>query len=480
MRRTGTRLGLVAGVFVAVVVILAAFAVAGSANATEPSDAPSSMPTAEPGRSAPPLPASDTASPSGDTAAPAGTAAPAPARKIRAIGGQNILSEGERAIAVVTGTIGAPRKIDATGWTAGLHVDRRIAGQAEVGSTIDIAWEELSASRQVRFDEGERILAVLAPLPSQSIWKKRFPEVGTGKRVLIVADRGDAFLRSPDATTLNSLEHYFAMVDDARNGSPGTRRLAEIAASGDRAVALEALGILEKRKDLAGLLGDDGTPILLQAARAEGRDPVIRARALLLAARSGLRGVKEAALALAEPGSPIRADAYRALGILPHGLTPEQATALLTDADPDLRAVGVALATDPARREQVVKLARNDEAAKVRVAAGISLVMRYGASAIPEVLPLLEDKEAVVRGGVARAIGQLGEPGVAPLRNVVDKGSEAAALAAVAGLTRAGKEGALALKSISHLHTSDKVRAAAKLAMGEGPPKKSHHHGDEH
>jgi len=414
--------------------------------------------------------------PQGAPAAPA-TAPPippAPAEKIvRAAGGQGILASAERALVVATGTIANPRKLDTSGWTADLAVDRRFVGETAAGATLQIAWEELAASRQVRFDQGERILVVLEPLPAQSLWQKRFPDAG--RHVYAVANRGEAFLRSPTPSTLDSLEHYLAMAGDARKGQPGVRRLAEMVASSAHALAREALDMLEARTDLAAALGDEGGAILLQAARFEGRDPAVRARALQLAAKSGLRGVKEAALALSQPGSPLRADAYRALGIIPHGLTPEQAAKLLEDGDPEVRVVGVILSTDPAKREQIAKIARTDAAATVRLMAGTTLLIRYRDAAFSEVLPMLDDEDVSVRTGIARVTGQLGSVAVEPLRDVVEKGSEKAALAAVAGLAKAGQEGALALVSISKLHPSEAIRAAADLTLGKGPSKAHGH-----
>jgi len=374
---------------------------------------------------------------------------------------------------MVSGIIQSSRKLDATGWTAELAVDRKLLGDVQVGTTVQIAWEELAASRQVRFDDGERVLVVLEPLPAQSLWARRFADAQ--KRVYVVARNGEAFLRSPDATTLNSLEHYLAMGREARKGAPGARRLAELIASGHRAIAMEALDVLENRTDLAAALGDDGGSLLLQAARSEGRDHAIRARALRLAAKSGLRGVKEAALALAQPGSSMRAEAYRALGILPHGLTPQEAEALLDDPDPELRVVGIALATDPAKRERLIKMARSDDSPTVRATAGATLLVRHREQAIQDALPLLEDKDRNVRAAIGHALGELGDAAIEPLKRVVETGSEDAAVAAVLGLANAGAEGGVALVSIGHLHPSEKVRTAANLALGKGPPKAHGH-----
>src|SRR5207253_10502230 len=131
---------------------------------------------------------------------------------------------------VLAGTISDRRQFDGHARTATLTVEDSIAGKVAPGAATKITWEEWSPSRQVRFDEGEGVLVVLDPIPSQSIWTKRFarPE---NRADYIVAEHGDAFVRSPDAASIDSLLHYLAIAPGAREGAPGAMRLAEIAAS---------------------------------------------------------------------------------------------------------------------------------------------------------------------------------------------------------------------------------------------------------
>jgi HEAT repeat protein len=286
---------------------------------------------------------------------------------------------------------------------------------------------------------------------------------------MVVAAGGDAFLVRPDGVTLDGLEHYLAMTPDARAGAPGAERLAELVGGGHPAVAREALDLLEAEPADADRLDADGAASLLAAARSSERDPALRSSALRLAARDRLPGTRETALVLTEPASPIRADAYRALAVLPGGLSAERVDGLLGNADPDLRAVGIEVAPASTDRARFVTFVRDDPSPAVRLAAGRALVVRFGAGAIADVTALLDDPDTAVRSGIAESIGSLGAAAVAPLRAVVDGPSERAALAAVLGLTRAGRQGAVAIASIAETHQNKAVRTFAQLALGKAP-----------
>jgi HEAT repeat protein len=97
------------------------------------------------------------------------------------------------------------------------------------------------------------------------------------------------------------------------------------------------------------------------------------------------------------------------------------------------------------------------------------VVARYGSDGIADVIALLDDPDANVRTGIAESVGALGSPAVVPLRAVVDGDSERAALAAILGLSRAGREGGETLASIADTHQNASVRAVARLALGKAP-----------
>ena len=82
--------------------------------------------------------------------------------------------------------------------------------------------------------------------------------------------------------------------------------------------------------------------LALQSVTKQPRERLIRA--LNFAAKNDLPGVHEAATALAQSPSPLRADAYRALAKLPAGVPAEQIEQLLGDGDADLRVAAVEIA----------------------------------------------------------------------------------------------------------------------------------------
>lgn len=365
------------------------------------------------------------------------------------------------------GTVTQPTSVDVSGWRAELRIDTVLAGSLLLGDIVTLAWEELSPTRAVRFPDGARVLVVLDALPTQSLWRKRFPARDQTRPVLVVAANGEAFLVRPDGPTVYALQHYFALTQRARAEGPGSRWLAELVRVAHPAPAREALGLLESEPARLDAIDEDGAAALLATARDGSRDLALRSGALRLAARHGFADTRAVALELAAPGSPMRGDAYRALAVLPDGLTHEQAESLLADADPALRAVGIEVIGRRAPRARVVELLR-DDAPAVRLAAGRVLLARDDGT-IGDVIGLFDDPDASVRAGIAEAVGKRGADAIVPLRRVVDTGSERAALAAVLGLSNAGRAGGVAIADIAEHHPNAAVRGFAKLGLGELP-----------
>ena len=139
-----------------------------------------------------------------------------------------------------------------------------------------------------------------------------------------------------------------------------------------------------------------------------------------------------------------------------------------------VRVAGVEVLTDPDKQKRVIEVARSDAAPEVRLAAGQALIKRQGVDAIPHVIGLLDDPDPKVRSGIAADVGALGTPAVKPLQAVVDGKSERAALAAVLGLARSGKEGGVTLYLVAHSHPNQTVRKFAQLALGKLPSKDVH------
>lgn len=401
--------------------------------------------------------------------APRPTVVASPARdRQAAVGGTAVLASAVRAEAVVAGVVSGITALDAHGWKADLRVDQVLHGDLALGQTVTLAWEELALSRRVRFVEGERVLVVLDPLPTQSLWRKRFPKRDARSPVVTIAAEGEAFLAPPDGPTIDGLEHYLALTPAARAGGPGAARLAAIVATADPAVSREALAMLDEDGALAAELDADGGAALLAAARRRDRAPEFRARALGLAARRRLAGARETARALIETGDPIRAAAYRVLADLEGGLPAGDVERLLHDPDPQLRVVALELGHAGLGRETCRVVMRDDPSPAVRLAAGRVLLGRADGP-IGDVVPLLDDADAGVRSGIAESFGALGAAAVGPLSAVVDDGSERAALAAVLGLSRTGKAGATILASVAESHRHPAVQAFARLALGEAP-----------
>jgi hypothetical protein len=391
-----------------------------------------------------------------------------------AVGGVALLASAARAQAVVVGTVTQPSRVDVSGWRAELRIDTVLSGSLVLGDTVTLAWEELSPSRAVRFQDGARVLVVLDALPTQSLWRKRFPTREQSRPVLVVAASGDAFLVRPDGPTVYALQHYLALTQRARAEGPGTRWLAELVRVATPALAQEALALLDAEPARLDGVSEEGASALLAAARDDTRDAKLRGGALRLAARHRIAGTREIAGELGAPGSPTRVDAYRALAMLPDGLTPEQSEGLLADSDPALRVVALEIAGRRLPRARVVQLL-SDEDPAVRLAAGRAVLGREDAG-IADVATLLDDPEARVRTGIAESIGTRGAQALAPLRAVVDTGSERAALAAILGISRVGKGAGAALGEIAEKHPNESVRAFAKLGLGEAPS--THDHGD--
>lgn len=407
-------------------------------------------------------------------ASPAVAAATAPERqRPAATGGVAILDSAARAQAVLVGVVSDVASTDLHGRRALLRIDRMLLGGFKLGDTVTIGWEELSTTRQPRFANEQRVLLVLDALPTQSLWRSRFAATERAA-VLVVAAGGEAFLSEPGGPTLDLLEHYLPMTASARAGIPGTRKLAEMVAGAHPAVAREALAILEREPARVDLLDADGAVPLLAAARSSERDLELRRGALRLAADHDLPGTLATARTLSEPGSPIRAEAYRALAALPDGLPPERVESLVAEVDPEVRSVGVSLLRGDAARARLVLLLHADPAPAVRLAAGRELLARDGAGAIADVIGLLDDPDDAVRSGSAESIGAIGDPAVAPLRTVIDGGSERAALAAVLALARTGRKGGAMLTAIAASHERESVRAFAGLALGEAPSSHKH------
>jgi HEAT repeat protein len=413
------------------------------------------------GRLAPPLAVLLAAAVALAQAPPTGPA-PAPAA-----GGSALLAAAETARAVVVGRVRAPQQLDLHGWRAGLTVERVLAGDLAAGGEQAIGWEELATRRPARFADGARVLLALEPLPPGSLWSQRFPR----RDALAVAARGDAFVREPDARTLEPLAAFLALAPEAREQAAGISALCALSARGEPRVAGSALSRLGGIPALKERLPADAPQTLAGLIRDAARPPEVRRAALALVAARELRALEPAVDAVAAQPGPVQGDAVDALGRLRGGFPPERAAALLASDDPAVRAAAARRAADGVSAATLRKLVGTDPAGVVRGAAAEALAAREGEAAVPALIVALREADPDARAGAMRGIVALGPAAALPaLRSEIwesDPGGPPERLAgAVLVLTLLGPEGLAELSRIAHEHPSPKLRRVAELGLG--------------
>ena len=385
-----------------------------------------------------------------------------------AAGGRALLAAAETAVATVVGVIQTPSAVDRHGHEARLRVERVLAGPLETGSRPRIAWEELARGRPVRFRDGDRVLLALEPLPRTTLWRARFPD-GDG---YAVADRGEAFLRNPDAESIDALAAFLALAGSLRERAPGVEVLARIAARGEPTIAATAVERLRAIPELDTRLSEPAVA-QFEALLADDERPESLRRALLaLAAERSLAALRPAIVALDRPGEPLGPVALDALAAIDGGLEPARIESLLEASDPTLRATGVRHAVAPRFAPAVAKLA-GDPDARVRAAAVARLVADRRETAIDLVSPALFDPDPTVREAAVRGLGELGAASVPTLERLALAHPSPGAAAPLASLTLAGPEGRSALERIAVEHADEKARALARTFLGREP---SPHH----
>lgn len=393
---------------------------------------------------------------------PARAAAPA-------AGGAALLDAAETAAAVVVGVVRQPAPVDVHGWSAGLEVERALAGALQPGSTQRIAWEELAKSRPTRFADGDRVLVALDPLPSASLWRQRFPVTKGAAPVLVVAAHGDAFLARPDAVTVDHLGRYLTLPPDARSQGAGLDALARLVQNAEPAVAASAQRRLAGLPGVESRLGEDGRSALAAAAQDAARPLDLRAAVVSWIGRARVYALRSTLEALALPSSPLQPEATQALAELDGGVAPERSDALLQSADPRMRVVGVRFAAGSQAEQRLSSLLRSDPAPEVRAAAVEALVARRGRDSVDSVTDAFFDPSPDVRAAAARSVGALGEPVVPTLQRIALERHGADANAPIVALSMAGPAGARALLEIASSHPDPAVRKVARFALGHGP-----------
>jgi hypothetical protein len=391
----------------------------------------------------------------------------AQAKKPRAAPGA-LLVPAERAQHVVVGTLARPRALDAQGWSAELAVERVLAGGAQRGAKLRVAWEELAPSRAVRFAAGERVLLALEALPNGSLWMTRFPK----RDAFAIAARGDAFARAPNDASVDALARHLALPRAQRDQHAGVAALAEIALRAEFALAREALVRLAGIPSLAAKLSEPGRASLAALLASAERGVPLRAGALALIAQRKLSALIPEVRELAVRDGPLAPPAVEALGAL--GALEESAVrSYLAAVDPKLRAAALRAAPNALDASQIARLARRADAASVRVAALEALVRREGPRAADVATEALFDADDEVRAAALKALPAFPAEASHLLRarafGARADDAETRKLA-LAGLAQLGREGAAVLAEIARDHPNEEARELATFLLGRTQP----------
>ena len=142
--------------------------------------------------------------------------------------GVRLIEALERVPVAVIGEVKKAAQLDLHGHSARLEIETALVGPLRPGRVLWIAWEELSPSRPPRFRDGDRVLVALESLPGVSLWLESIPDWEMRSNTLLVAMRGDAFLRNPSVGSVNLLAHYLALPRDEKLGAAGWTSLPPI------------------------------------------------------------------------------------------------------------------------------------------------------------------------------------------------------------------------------------------------------------
>jgi HEAT repeat protein len=384
----------------------------------------------------------------------------------RASAAGRLLAGAAAAPLTVVGTVHGPVRVDLHGRAAELAVEEVVAGPAEAGARLRIAWEELGADpgARLRFAGGDRLLVALVPMPSLSLWKARFPEGG----VWVVAERGGAVLRAPAPESGALLAPYLALAPDEREGPPGAAALGRLVVEAETDLAAQALeqlhGLPEAGWETAGWAASEA----LGRALADGSRPAsIRSGVLALAGGRRIQALRAAVVALAQPGSALEAEALDALGRLDGALPPAQVRALLARRGEPVRAVAVRYAGGALDVPALGDLVRRDADPAVRAEAVLRLVARGSEAAVAAAAPGLFDPENQVKAAAVRGLAGLGAVAVPTLHALAERHGVPEVAAPVAALGMAGPEGRAALEALIETHPDERVRELARLALGQ-------------
>ena len=372
----------------------------------------------------------------------------------------------------MVGVVEDPKRVDTHGYAAWLRVERDLAAPADApvnltpgSERIHFAWEELSSDRPVRFANGARVAVALVPMPGYSLWLQRFPK----SDVLAVAEAGAAFLRDPDAATLEDLARYVRIPAAEREESPGVDALAALVATAAVPLAEAAAEHLGKIGGLESKLREPAAGQLTHAMGSSSRPDALRLELVRLSGSHQLSRLRPALVALAEGGPPLAGPAWSALVEIDGGLPYATAKQLVGSADPAVRAVGVRFLVGTPDDAEVSRRARSDPAPEVRAAAVHALLAARGSDALEVGFAALFDPAPSVRADIAQAVGAFGSSVVPRLRELAETHTGRDASGPMAALAYAGPEGQQVLMELSRSHPDESTRGLALFFLGKDP-----------
>jgi hypothetical protein len=374
-----------------------------------------------------------------------------------------LLPATEHARATVVGRVDDVTKLDRSGYTATLVVERVLAGDVRPGEPIRIGWEELASKPPPRLRKGQRVLIALDDLPQGSLWRERFP---AGTSALAIAARGDALLIEPQSTDLELLAGYVQL---GAKATPAARAssLARIAAGASPMVARAAVDRLALLPNVGHALDAAATEQLMRTAADERQPLQLRREIIVLAGQARLTAAASALEALAVRDGVFEAEALTSLGEI-RGLPNAQVESLLDRKEASVRAVGARFATSALAERRLPSIVRRDPAPAVRAAAAQALVETHTIWGLDAAVPALADPDPQVRSTAAQSLGALGAAGV-PALEAVARSQPAEARGAITALAMAGPQGIVVVRQLSQDHPDQRLRDFARLALGQGP-----------
>jgi hypothetical protein len=206
---------------------------------------------------------------------------------------------------------------------------------------------------------------------------------------------------------------------------------------------------------------------LMNAAADAGKSLLLRRDILAFVGQARIAAATPQLERLAQRDAPLEAEALTALGQI-RGLPPAQVEELLDRKQAPVRAVGARFATGSLAERRLPQLLRQDPDPAVRAAAAVALAESHTVWGLDDAIPALADSDPQVRSAAAQALGALGAPAIPTLESVA-RSQPAAARGAITALALAGPQGVAVVRQLAEDHPDTRLRAYARLALGQGP-----------